>query len=303
MKLVGCEFEEAEYRGPLFNQLQSGSLLWEPGQVFEQYVGIDYAMWTAHAYIHALHGFAGPLDGVSLSRHRWDYIWAMRKTKKRLPSFRLNVFIQAKRPAHGRRAPKALRDLGLKSPFWRFETTPHQQIALERLAAKLKGRAIVCYACPTFHKQAVLYKWIVEPRIVEHSTFPSVEALAGHSAWNFSEPGASGVANAEPSRRSEPNILDRVETLVAQSEMRDSNPSEELSLLARAVEAAMLPYDDESTHLQAMFAQGVRDLRDIADSERELDPKSADLLVSYATVALFARLHRLSWLVAGTESR
>jgi hypothetical protein len=83
MTLKPCEFEEAEYRGPLFNQLQTSSLLWEPGQVFEKHIGIDYALWTTHAYLHSLYGYSAPLDGVALSRYRWDYIWSQRRIKKK----------------------------------------------------------------------------------------------------------------------------------------------------------------------------------------------------------------------------
>ena len=44
MAELPADFEESEFRGPLFNQLLRGNnLLWEPGQVFEEHIGIDYA--------------------------------------------------------------------------------------------------------------------------------------------------------------------------------------------------------------------------------------------------------------------
>lgn len=37
-----AEFEEKEYEGPLYNQLERGNrLLWPPGQVLEGYLGFD----------------------------------------------------------------------------------------------------------------------------------------------------------------------------------------------------------------------------------------------------------------------
>lgn len=47
MKLTTAEFEEGEYRGPLFNQLETSHLVWEPGQVFEKHIGVDKAVWCA----------------------------------------------------------------------------------------------------------------------------------------------------------------------------------------------------------------------------------------------------------------
>lgn len=299
MTLKPAEFEEAEYRGPLFNQLQTGHLLWEPGQVFEEHIGIDHALWTIHAYFHSLHGYSAPLAGVTLSRYKWDYIWLARKRKKKLPSFRLNVFVQAKRPMYGRYAPKLLKQKGLSSPFWRFEVTPHQQLALERLASKLGDRAIVCYACPAFHKEAILHKWTVTPRMVEESTFPDVRLLKGHAAWNYSAPGAAGVANADPEAGDSGPLLDRIKDLVERNQGRDSSPAEELSQLAGVVRQAQGPDEAaQATAYQAAFADHLLVLQRIAEDFSDGDDQQAALL-DYGTVLAFAHVNRLNWLVAG----
>ncbi len=298
MTLKPCEFEESEYRGPLFNQLNTSSLLWEPGQVFEKHIGIDHALFTTHSYLHSLHGHSAPLDGVFLSRYNWDYIWKSQRSKKKLPSFQLNVFIQAKRPQYGRYAPKALRDKGLKSPYWRFKITPHQQVALEKLQVKLKGKAIICYACPAFHKESLLHKWSVEPRIVENSTFPDVATLTGHTAWNFSEPGARGVANIDPTLSNGPAFFERVGTLIETRGQTPRSVTEELLFLASSVQATLeSEVMDEATYLQARFFEGVRTIEQIADELSDGKEKAA--LVAYGTVLHFCYLNRLNWLVAG----
>lgn len=298
MVLKPAEFEEAEYRGPLFHQLQSSNLLWEPGQVFEKHIGIDRALWTMHAYLHGLHGYSTPLTGVTMSRFNWDYIWAARARKKRLPSFRLNVFIQAKRPAYGRYAPKALRAHGLKSPYWRFEVTPHQQIALERLADKLSGRAIVCYACPAFHKEAMLHKWTVEPRMVESSTFPDVRRLKGHAAWNYSEPGARGVANADPEPSDDGALLARIARMVEREQSQAGAAVEELAGLADAVRQAMGADETAApTAAQAAFSDHLQVLRNFANAFPADQARNA--VLDYGTVLAFAHVNRLNWLVAG----
>lgn len=296
MKLKPCEFEEGEYRAPLFNQLHTSNLLWEPGQVFEGHIGIDHALFTTHAYLHALHGYVVPLDGVVLSRYLWGYIWSRRKRKKKLPSFRLNVFIQAKRPQYGRYAPKALRAFGLKSPYWRFEITPHQQTALERLRSNLKNRAIVCYACPAFHKESVLHRWTVEPRIVEHSTFPDVASLTGHIAWNFSEPGARGAPN-QPGWVDDAPFFERLQTLIAAHMDAQLSPVEELQFLATAAKSAVLDQPGEPGFMQAQFADGLGTINEIADTFSGVADKPA--VVAYGTVLLFTYLNRLAWFVAG----
>jgi hypothetical protein len=297
MTLKPCEFEEGEYRGPLFNQLQTSNLLWEPGQVFENHIGIDHALLTTNAYIHAIHGYTAPLAGVVLSRYDLSYIWSLRNRKKKLPPFRLNVFIQAKRPVYGRYAPRAYRTLGLKSPYWRFEITAHQQIALERLQDKLKNRAIVCYACPVFHKESMLHKWTVEPKMVENSTFPSVSALKGHIAWNFSEPGTIGIANADPTRIDAPPLEDKLRIFVAQDDSQQTSAVENLSDLANAVLFAMESDAQRPTFLDGQFAEGLRDITRIAEDLS--DPTERPSIIAFGTVMLFCSMNRLSWLVAG----
>jgi hypothetical protein len=297
MKLKHAEFEEAEYRGPLFNQLDSSNLVWEPGQVFEHHIGIDRALWTANAYLLALHGHTATLAGVALSRYDLDYIWQSRNRRKKLPSFRLNLFVQAKRPLYGRYAPKTLKEHGLKSPYWRFEVTPHQQLALERLHTILKGRAIVCYACPAFHKEALLHKWTVEPLMVEHSTFPDVSQLNGHEAWNFSEPGTIGVANTEPVQHAAPPLLQRLQEFVERSEVRDSNLIEQLQYLRNAVSTTVNSDSTEYSFQRARFAEGVREIDRIAD-EFELHDNRSEF-VAFATVRLFTTLYKVNWLVVG----
>jgi len=297
MKLKTCEFEEGEYRAPLFNQLHTSNLLWEPGQVFEKHIGIDHAMWTINAHIHSLYGHRSPLNGAYLARYNWDYIWATRKRKKKLPSFKLNLFIQAKRPHYGRYAPKDMKLLGLKSPFWRFEITPHQQVALERLSAQLKNKAIVCYACPTFHTDALLHKWTVEPKIVEKSTFPDVLELQGHTAWNYSEAGTFGVANADPARKLAAPILERISTFIERNGQDDETGPQSIVQLADAVRRSM-EQGEVVSRQGAEFAEGMRDIEDIAVDLGS--PDEVQSLVAYGAVLLYTYINRLNWLVMGS---
>jgi hypothetical protein len=199
---------------------------------------------------------------------------------------------------HGERRSRGFFNslLGLKSPYWRFELTGHQQIALERLRANLRQRALVCYACPAFHTEAVLHKWTVEPKIVEKSTFPDVADLAGHDAWNFSEPGTFGVANAEAIRREAGPLVERLIRLIESAGVTDEGAGVELSSLVDAAKAAIRTESGDS-FIEAQFQEGVRDINGIAE---DVDlQEGRDEFTAYATMILFCSLHRLMWLVVG----
>jgi hypothetical protein len=102
--MTPADFEESEYRGPLYNQLERGNhLVWEPGQVFEKHIGIDRAAYVTDPYFWGLHGLIAPMNGVILLDYDWHYIWKNRLKNKILPDFKLNLFLQAKRPHAGTR--------------------------------------------------------------------------------------------------------------------------------------------------------------------------------------------------------
>lgn len=191
------EFEEGEYRGPLFNQLERGShLLWEPGQVFEKSIGIDRASSCLNNYLWNLYGYTAPLGGIALRGRPFSFIWGTSNPTKLLPDFSLNLFIQAKRASYSSQSKTSLAP-HIIGPYWHFEITPHQQIALEQLEIVLSPDALVVYASPAFHLQQNLYNHTSNQTIVENSTFPKASALSGHSKWYYDTPGTSGVANPD----------------------------------------------------------------------------------------------------------
>lgn len=157
--MTPADFEESEYRGPLYNQLERGNhLVWEPGQVFEKHIGIDRAAYVTDPYFWDLHDLSAPMSGVILRDYDWHYIWKKRLKNKILPDFKLNLFLQAKRPHAGTRPRGKVKKAGIVGDYWKFEITRHQQVALEQMKKTLNGNAIVCYAAPAFHTQAALYE-------------------------------------------------------------------------------------------------------------------------------------------------
>jgi hypothetical protein len=96
---IEAEFEEKEYEFPLYHQLARVSQnVWAPGQVFEGYFGVDAALKVTTAEIWRKLGYPAPLCGVVLDDMRWGYIWRRRGGPRQLPTFNLNLFIQAKEP-------------------------------------------------------------------------------------------------------------------------------------------------------------------------------------------------------------
>jgi hypothetical protein len=105
--MARAEFEEREYETPLYQQLAvDRRRVWAPGQVLEHHIGFDYAAFCVDSYFWALHGLRDPLNGFmfdELIRHRF---WERRLGSRPLPDFKLNVFLQAKRPESRVRLPK-----------------------------------------------------------------------------------------------------------------------------------------------------------------------------------------------------
>jgi len=289
-------FEEREFEGPLYNQLGNGrALVWAPGQVFEGHIGIDHALFLTDEWVFRLHRHAGYLPGAVLARYGWPSIWFRPGRRNRLPTFRLNLFVQAKRPSWGRRAPKALRQYGISGLFWRFDINPDQQQALEFVAEKLGKRALVVYAAPAFHDHRSLFRHTRVGTLVENSTFPSVASLKGHSAWNYSRPGASGVANADPEQIEEPILLDRIAAML-QTDAADGGWRQELKKLAADIREGLNSSELGETSRRAAFSDLIRGIaRDVGDMD------NGEVIVAYLSVLAFCEVFALDWYVVGAR--
>lgn len=288
-----AEFEEREYEAPLYNQLERGSrFVWAPGQVFEGCIGIDHGMFASDEWLFRLHGYSSHLPGAVLARYQWPRFW-LRRRPDRLPNFKLNLFLQTKRSTWSRRPTKALRAKGISGLHWRFEINERQQSALETVATKLKRRALVAYAAPAFHEHRVLHVHTSRGSLVQNSTFPSVSSLSNHTAWNYAEPGASGVANADPTEINEPLLDVRIRDLVEQAP--DGRPwRQELKALAVDIRDALGEEKLQETSRFAAFADQVREIERDTEGFAE-----SEILAAYLTVLAFCETYALLWHVIG----
>lgn len=286
------DFEESEFRGPLFNQLEKGNnLLWEPGQVFEKTIGIDRASFCLHNYLWKLHGYNSNLGGSILQGRSFRFIWSTSKPDKILPDFKLNLFIQAKRSVYSSQSNINLKP-HINGPYWYFEVTPHQQLALEKLEQELLGEALVVYAAPVFHKQQELYNHTSNQTIVDNSTFPKASMLKGHSKWYYDRPGIIGVANPNYVYTSEEDLIKQIQS--KRNEVGDffgSNSSENLLKVAKAINTVVESRSDAFEASQFAFYKIIID-----DEISNLNLKEMKGLREFMQIETFAYLWKLNWL-------
>jgi hypothetical protein len=286
-----AEFEEKEYEGFLYSQLETArSNVWSPGQVFERHIGIDRAMFVRSPRVWRTLGRT-MAAGVFLNRYNWDHIW--HQTRRRpMPNFRLNLFIQAKRPMAFKRAPRHISAAGLNPPGWCFGVEPHQQLALESVASRIGRRAAILYAAPAFHTLTQLFGHARMGTVVKNSTFPDVLRLRGHSKWYYNQAGGNGVANpnAEPSKG--PSLDETIEKLLLGEEgAQTTKTSDNLAELSKTILSAI---HDGGLKDNPRVARFFEELRLV---ERELAGLEVlgEEIRNFYSVAAFTEIFNVEW--------
>jgi hypothetical protein len=240
--MKAAEFEEKEYEAALYNQLVSGNRLWSPGQVLESYLGFDAALFVDNPFFWRLLGFRKPLPGVAPWHALWRFLRKSSEQRSRLPRFRSNCFVQAKRPHVGSRLPSRASSLGPIRRFFRFSIESDQQKTLEPVAKRVHHRALFTYAAPVFSRSSDLFRNMMLGSIVANSTFPDVSSLAAQHAWYYNQPGAVGVVNRSFEAMRMLPLEERIEALVERhgNETEETqSPSASLAELLRDLKAVV----------------------------------------------------------------
>lgn len=286
------DFEESEFRGPLFNQLEKGTnLLWEPGQVFEKTIGIDRASYCLHEYLWQLHGYSSCLGGTILQGRPFNYIWPADKPSKILPDFKLNLFIQAKRSMYSSQSNIKLKPY-ITGSYWYFEVTEHQQLALEKLEKELSDDALVIYAAPLFHEQHQLYNHTSNQTIVNNSTFPKASTLKGHTKWYYDQPGIIGVANPDYEFINEENLINQLQ--LKRNEMGGfirNNSLNNLQIILKAIQSVVESRSNDFQASRFAFYSNLIDKQ--IESFGVQDEKG---LKDFMQIETFLYLWKLNWL-------
>lgn len=291
-----AQFEEKEYENALYNQLERGDTQWSPGQVLEQYLGFDRALFLSRDYLWNLHGFPGPLGGIRPFDDLWPLMRRRPSSRDRLPSFDLNCFIQAKRPYIGRRRPAKLASLGIGRPFFKFLTEPEQQLCLDAAANRLADRALFVYAAPLFGTSRELFGHMTAGTVVEQSTFPSTALLSGHGAWYYSQPGAIGVRNPDFTNAELPSLYARIAELRERRSRRSGDgQTQSVNLRSLSDELRTVIRENPNIGATARAAYLSEEWYRIEAFARETDAPPA--LTSFLQISAFARFFNLFWLV------
>lgn len=300
MPARASEFEEKEFEAPLYNQLECGTrLVWAPGQVFEQYIGIDRALFLYDPLLWRFFGVSKRPRGVFLGRFDWPF-WH-RRPRRGLPDFRLNLFLQAKRNFYLSRIPRLLR-AKLPSPHcWRFDIDQPQQEVLGKVADKLGNRAVVCYAAPAFHLVRELNAHTSRGSIIAHSTFPLIHRLDGHGSFYYCSPGGSGVANPDPEGIEGTGLED---LLTGAASNATAQPNEtvttQLTALATDIETVIREQVPDDNPRKPLFFQRLVEALSLADEFEEVGPSGR----AFLRVSAFVSSFNLDWYAVGrTEQR
>lgn len=169
-----------------------------PDQPLEGILGFDdgfflpwpfIAPFTSLAYAKSLQ----PLPGILLN----ELEHVSEELGKRLPPFRLNLFLQHKRPEYMSRA-SAAEWASWKCCYYRYATTPHQQVLLEKIDNQASGRALTLYASAAFCTSDDLFKFAAAGKVLDNSNLATVSQLTGHERYTYASCGTSGIACSEP---------------------------------------------------------------------------------------------------------
>lgn len=226
-----------------------------------------------------------------------EFWWGARRFHRPLPDFSLNLFVQAKRPTPGSRAPKKLGALGLKGPFWKFGIDQQQQAVLAALFKSTSGSALVCYAAPAFHRVTELWAHSRTGTIVEASTFPPVDKLNGHSIWYYEGPGAAGFANPTPERVQGASLPGRILEFASGTNARATDFGTGLKKLSEAVAASV--YETPDSGRSAVYFEAIREIDDYLDYLRPM--RHPEAMAAYLRVAAFAAVFQVQWYVLARD--
>lgn len=195
---MDIEFKEKTFEKHFGHELaRLTNITFSPDQCDEALLGFDEAFFMPEEWFFRFGPYVrrrrrGRLTGVEIDE--FNKIGEM--IARHMPKFKLNLFVQFKRP-------KFLTSSGAKEwsdwkqSYYRYETTPHQQEALERIDAQSCGRAATIYASPAFWQAEDLYSHMESKTIVKHSNMASVAKLKGHGHYSYIAPGYIGKGHSE----------------------------------------------------------------------------------------------------------
>ena len=189
-----CQFEEKQYEQLLNNELAEKERIYIPGQVLENDIAIDAALFSMNPRFWGLWNNQRKMrwkSGLRLRPEFWDIAEATLNSDM-FPRFKCNLFIQHKRPEFVS-SPNGREYYHWHQPYLKYDIDDHQQGILLNLEYKTIPHALVVYACPSFWERKDLWKFM-NGKLIENSNFVRPNSLRGHEKYTFIRGGNYGFA-------------------------------------------------------------------------------------------------------------
>lgn len=270
-----------------------GSLIFSPGQMLENKIGLDAALfsrnpkfwqlWTNRRYGWWAHK---TYRSGSIIEAAWWHDFEQQLNSSSFPKLKFNLFIQHKRPEFIR-SPKGGERQHWNNPYFRYYINPQQQKRLYTLEQKLGSQGITVYACPAFWETTDLWNFIVAHSLIENTNFVEPHQLEGHNCYTFVNGGKIGKACSEPKNIESLNLLKYIDQMLEKETDFRSN-SEFIHSLSKKVTLVM--------------QESFEGLKDIYERIVERSMIGNSLANSFNNILTFVALTNLSWSVAAIPS-
>lgn len=194
-----AEFKEKTFETAFVGELRLlTNIIYAPDQCDEALLGFDASAFVPWELLPPILPY--------MRFRRWRRLIGVSSTEIRelgnelnstLPKFRLNLFIQFKRPEYLTRS-SATEWSYWERNYFRYSVGDKQQKLLRKIVDVGASRAAVVYAVPAFHKSDELFTHQVADAIIENSNILNAALLSGHSRCTFTEAGNFGVGHSDP---------------------------------------------------------------------------------------------------------
>lgn len=195
-----AEFEEKQFETQLNSELLYKNSIYSPGQVLENILGFDVALFTKNKHFwkifdpHLFHRCYHLYPGIILDTKYWDHL---EDSINEFPQIKFNLIIQYKRPDYLTSKSSTEWKLWNKE-YYRYDITQHQQKSLSDLSVKINSNCLVLYASPVFSTKKALWDLSNKIELVNNTNFCEVNRLNNHNKFTYNQNGKIGIACSEP---------------------------------------------------------------------------------------------------------
>jgi hypothetical protein len=217
-----AQFEEKQYEDALKIELVDKTSIYTPGQVFENDIGIDAALFSKNLIFWKLWPFGSHFpSGDSLNAELWDILEENLKTNQ-FPKFKCNLFVQFKRPEYIS-SSRGKEYSFWNKPYFRYNIKTNQQDALCKLERNISSNSIVVYACSAFWEFDDLWNFKANSQLVEKSNFAKPRDLNNHQTYTYVSDGKDGKAFSQPEDINGIDIIECIESKFKSAENFENN--------------------------------------------------------------------------------